>query len=1261
MKRFLALAALVLGMVSCQTEPEGLDVIVGGAQDVTVTVAIPEAETRADADWSNSKKGAFENVDFTQYTIRYIFDVYYGEDRAERQVKYSDDQSVPFGVRLVPEREYSFVVWADVVAQREREENAWSNDDNAYYDTEYLTAVSLKPNAWVAMDETRDAFTGVHTETNYTGSSNITISLTRPFAKLRVVTTDFDELAKFDIKATYAKVEYTTPYVSKFNALEGEAVAAAENGPTKTHEYTIKSYADETGDEHTIFSDYIFTTDPGVVKFNMEVFEEDMTKRIKANSFNTDIQVRPNYITTLKGDVLTTGGNVTITVNPGFAQDEIVENYVDTAADLQNVIDNATDGQETVVVLGGDVDLSVLLGAGILSTRAAEPTFGLEIPAGKKLVLDLNGKRVYQTKACSAHYSMILNKGDLTITGEGTIEFENTSVGDGINWGTYTIENHGEAVLTIDNATIRHNGCVDGETEHYTNIAIQNYEGKVVINDGTIASPEFRSLRDFTAGGEIIINGGTFLGQVWMQGLGNGSSSLTITGGSFSPVAGYDGSSVYIANSANVVNVAITGGLFNTKVGCYDATKDGAKGCITAGTFTTAAKEATNEALINEDYTWVEAENGLWTLGLKPTVAKIGDVEYRSLQKAFDAGGEVTLLCDVNLAETVVLAEGKTATLDLNGKTIDVTYNESTSKHIYALDNYGTLTIKDSKGTGKIVARGMYNRDGAKLTINEAEVVGADWNGGACVWGYGTSELYLNNATLVGNTGCVSSEGYIEINGGTYTCYSGIDDNGAIITSPTFNIRAYNGLKITNGDFTSRHGVISIGGGEALLENGNYTIKFAATTTSNVVYIYGTANVDIKGGKYISDNSANKADSGAAVLVSGSDASLNIYDGEFVGMNGMVSGNATLYGGKYNTVWNYNHYDKLENLLAEGYKAEQDENGAWIVVVDPAAKIGDVEYATLQEAFNVGGEITLLRNVAVAETVVLAEGKTAVLDLNGYSISHNDEANKYAINNHGTLTIKDGNGNGSINARGIYNGYGNGGNNTATAKIIVESGTINAKGTNGGAAIFNYGVAEIKGGTFTSIGGYSLSNQQGSSMKVSAEVTANNGIYASEATLTVDGGQISGNRSGCHVVYCWNTTATINGGTYHNNNAGNATLMAAGSSVVTINGGTFSIADGRVPGNGNTWTSSMMDQNGTAQVIVKGGLFNGGFRINSATTTLTIEGGEFNTNNGSAFTDYSGTKVVRGGKFTDAGAQNWAKKYIAEGYEMDANGQVVAK
>ena len=100
MKKILALVALVLGMVSCQTEPEGLDVIVGGEVDTVVTVSLPET-TRA-----NSAEGAFVNVDFDQYTIRYILQVYYkGEPSKERLVKYSNGKEVAFPVRLVPGRD----------------------------------------------------------------------------------------------------------------------------------------------------------------------------------------------------------------------------------------------------------------------------------------------------------------------------------------------------------------------------------------------------------------------------------------------------------------------------------------------------------------------------------------------------------------------------------------------------------------------------------------------------------------------------------------------------------------------------------------------------------------------------------------------------------------------------------------------------------------------------------------------------------------------------------------------------------------------------------------------------------------------------------------------------------------------------------------------------------------------------------------------------------------------------------------------------
>ena len=75
MKRFFALVALVLGLASCQTEPEGLDVQMGGAVDATITVNIPDSETRAGG--TNSAGSIFDNVDLSgDATIRYILKIY---------------------------------------------------------------------------------------------------------------------------------------------------------------------------------------------------------------------------------------------------------------------------------------------------------------------------------------------------------------------------------------------------------------------------------------------------------------------------------------------------------------------------------------------------------------------------------------------------------------------------------------------------------------------------------------------------------------------------------------------------------------------------------------------------------------------------------------------------------------------------------------------------------------------------------------------------------------------------------------------------------------------------------------------------------------------------------------------------------------------------------------------------------------------------------------------------------------------------------
>ena len=329
------------------------------------------------------------------------------------------------------------------------------------------------------------------------------------------------------------------------------------------------------------------------------------------------------------------------------------------------------------------------------------------------------------------------------------------------------------------------------------------------------------------------------------------------------------------------------------------------------------------------------------------------------------------------------------------------------------------------------------------------------------------------------------------------------------------------------------------------------------------------------------------------------------------------------------------------------------------VVPSYVVMIGETGYATLREAIaaaQAGETIALIDNIILTETVTVPAGKDVTIDLCGYSISMEESivSTAYAIDNLGKLTLKDSKGNGSINARGIYNGYNNN-SPVSTPVMIINGVNINAKGTNGGACVFNYGTLTVNSGNFTSIGGYSLNNQATGVMTVNGG-DANNGIYNC-GNLVINDGNINGNRSGCHVIYNWNATLTINGGSFYNYNSGNSTIMVAGTSQATINAGTFGIKDGRVPGNGNTWTSCLLDTSNSGKLTVNGGTFNGGVRV-QAGTTMEITGGSFNDVTGSNFNIY-GSVVISGGSFTDATAKTFAGKYLAPDYELNEDGVVV--
>ena len=493
MKKFLALAALVLGLASCQTEPEGLDVNVGGAVDTVITVNIPEAETRA----NNSGIGVFENgVLDGDATMRYIFQVYYnGEtNEASRQVKYADGTSVSFPVRLVPGRDYQFVVWADVVTA----ENA---GDNHYNTTDLKNITLSNPSTWVAMDETRDAFTATYKAEKYNGSQSINIDLYRPFAKLRVVTTDYTALANLGagIKAAKATVKYTTDHRSAFNAYTSKAMAADKANVEHT-KYVIAEYTNEDDASRTIFSDYFFAENGDIVKFEMTVYDTN-GQEIVTRVFNTDINVNRNYLTTIKGNILTDGNDINVEVKPGFGGTEnpdINYNVITTGSELIKAIENGGS-----YLVGNDIYVSAPV-ASTLATRAAavESTINLN---GKNITVSNKTVKAFATVAAGNTLTFV-GEGNVKLTSDSTAPFINNEGKVVLNGGAFVSESTSD-IIAGDGEIFETGGSIDQDNVKTQLEALQY----VFANGGEMTLTEDIEATEtlaITTTNAVVINGG---------------------------------------------------------------------------------------------------------------------------------------------------------------------------------------------------------------------------------------------------------------------------------------------------------------------------------------------------------------------------------------------------------------------------------------------------------------------------------------------------------------------------------------------------------------------------------------------------------------------------------------------------------------------------------------------------------------------------------------------------------------------------------
>ena len=161
--------------------------------------------------------------------------------------------------------------------------------------------------------------------------------------------------------------------------------------------------------------------------------------------------------------------------NNQYDKDAIyAEHYAGTAAGLQDAIDAAADGE--TIALTGNINLNELA-ASTFAMRAAVADPQLKVPAGKNVVLNLNGYTLTATSQnTDKNYDMIDVRGTLTVENGNIIT---KHIGDNMEWNNSTNVFNVTAggVLNLENVIVKNLGGSDMAI----GIHLNNW-GKVTLN-----------------------------------------------------------------------------------------------------------------------------------------------------------------------------------------------------------------------------------------------------------------------------------------------------------------------------------------------------------------------------------------------------------------------------------------------------------------------------------------------------------------------------------------------------------------------------------------------------------------------------------------------------------------------------------------------------------------------------------------------------------------------------------------------------------
>ena len=776
MKRLLALALVVFGLAACQNDPEVINPV-GGEVDYELTVAAPElGATRANANM-DSAKGAIDNTtDWSLYDVRYILEIY-NEDGTtaakERMVQIVDEyEPVVFKFRIVPHRTYKFVVFADFVEDG-LAGTEYVNAGKHHVIGDTLADITIKDDA--INDECTDAyfFSG---DIEIKNALQNPIELTRPYAKVRVVTTDLDEL-NLDVDPAKVVVTYaagTQP--TTFNAITG--VIGGANAAEQTFEFEYENLAkpytagkDAVAENMTLFTDYILATDVDTpIQFTMDVYDEN-DGLIKSNKFSTDIPVHRNHLTTIIGNVLTTASEVMITIDDDFSNEGVEEEphykqvvLVNTAANLQEAIDNYVNGQT------------------ILFDSNIKGVVTLIQKAGVNFVIDGNGYKFDGTlqldgDARSAGTDSITLKNINFETAESSLDFINA-------YKVYSGKNYNYLHnLTIENCTFK------GSGNNSTVVAIRTRQAYNVV----IKNCEATDLHSF---GQLTSTVGMLLEKVTVNAGEGGFNFLSSTNGEV------------VVNECNVTATNTSGDAYGVRV---DAAADKH---LTINNSTLKAKSpviirsakasftlyVNNSQLLESGDTKVDMRNGTATVIIDGKEAQFvtSTTDLATILASIPAGQEatvvvpadnytsfpasamhegITLLCDEG-----TVFEGKSS-LNVNGATVVGAEFQSGSDNLVSYYTTINGTYKDCVFNGDL----KFSYAGDTVVFENCEFNGPDY---ALHFDGGASKVTLRN--------CVVNSDWRVAIGAAVTMFEAIDTK--------FNVDGFMNLwgkaSFTNCEFT---------------------------------------------------------------------------------------------------------------------------------------------------------------------------------------------------------------------------------------------------------------------------------------------------------------------------------------------------------------------------------------------------------------------------------------------------------------------------